>query len=145
MSAGLKTYSAYGVTGLNKYEADVARMWDGDVDSTAKLSGLTKSVVERAIRNDLVLQAIRAREQYEDRSHTPVASRKRRQQFWTEIMFDESVSMQQRIKASELLGKSEADFTDKVQGDYNLTLGQMLDGLDEKPARRSVINDDIFN
>ena len=41
-----------------------------------------------------------------------IATRKMRQQFWTETMQDKSKSMANRLRASELLGKSECDFTE---------------------------------
>ena len=43
-----------------------------------------------------------------------IATRKERQEFWSDSMKDTSLDMQQRLKASELLGKSEADFTDRL-------------------------------
>lgn len=42
-----------------------------------------------------------------------IATREDRQRWWTEVMLDESVSMKDRIKASELLGKSQADFVQR--------------------------------
>ena len=57
-----------------------------------------------------------------------IATRKMRQQFWTETMQDKSKSMANRLRASELLGKSECDFTEGFldrtkaeEPDYNLT------------------------
>ena len=41
-----------------------------------------------------------------------VATRKLRQEFWTRIMNDPATKMSDRLRASELLGKSEADFTE---------------------------------
>ena len=42
-----------------------------------------------------------------------IATREERQTFWTEVMKKKAARMNDRLKASELLGKSEADFTDK--------------------------------
>ncbi len=42
-----------------------------------------------------------------------VATRRERQEFWTKIYKDENIPMADRLRASELLGKSEADFVDK--------------------------------
>ncbi|MDR0453494.1 MAG: terminase small subunit [Deferribacteraceae bacterium] len=39
-----------------------------------------------------------------------IANRLERQQFWTEIMNNPDADMKDRLKASELLGKSEGDF-----------------------------------
>lgn len=46
-----------------------------------------------------------------------IAGRHQRQAFWTQVMNDVSAEMADRLRASELLGKSEADFTAKVQHD----------------------------
>ena len=42
-----------------------------------------------------------------------VATRQLRQQFWTKTMNDTSETMANRLRASELLGKSEIDFVEK--------------------------------
>jgi hypothetical protein len=47
-----------------------------------------------------------------------IANREQRQQFWTRIMSGKAsipCNMGDMLRASELLGKSEADFTDKYQ------------------------------
>ena len=41
-------------------------------------------------------------------------------------MLDEAADMGHRLKAAELLGRSEADFTDKLQVDAKVTLEQLL-------------------
>lgn len=46
-----------------------------------------------------------------------IATRKQRQQFWTTTTYDPSVNMSDRLRASELLGKSECDF---ITVDLNL-------------------------
>lgn len=43
-----------------------------------------------------------------------VATRQIRQEFWTETMKDNKSNMSDRLRASELLGKSEADFTENI-------------------------------
>lgn len=44
-----------------------------------------------------------------------IATRSDRQEWWTKIMYDEDVEMSYRIKASELLGKTEGDFVERVE------------------------------
>jgi phage terminase small subunit len=54
-----------------------------------------------------------------------VASRQIRQEFWSDMMQDEKTPKQERLRASELLGRSEADFTDNISNtvpDQSLTL-----------------------
>ena len=42
-----------------------------------------------------------------------IATREERQRFWTSVMMDESVEWPQRLRASELLARSQADFLDR--------------------------------
>ena len=54
-----------------------------------------------------------------ERRNRLIATREQRQEFWTAVMNDGEQDMRNRLKASELLGKSEADFTDKIQSQGN--------------------------
>lgn len=42
-----------------------------------------------------------------------IATREERQSFWTAVMRDEEISMRDRLKASEQLGRSQADFVER--------------------------------
>lgn len=42
-----------------------------------------------------------------------IATRAERQKFWSTVMRDDSVKLQDRLRASELLAKSEGDFLDR--------------------------------
>ncbi len=42
-----------------------------------------------------------------------VATREERQQFWTKIMNDTGEDMRDRLRASEILGKSQGDFVER--------------------------------
>ena len=44
-----------------------------------------------------------------------IATREERQKFWSDFIRDESIDPQHRLKASELLGKSQADFIDRKE------------------------------
>ena len=50
-----------------------------------------------------------------ERRNKLIATREQRQEFWTTVMTDEEQDMRIRLRASELLGKSEGDFTERVQ------------------------------
>lgn len=53
------------------------------------------------------------------------ATREQRKEFWTQIMNDDSADMKHRLRASELLGKSEGDFDSAVierERKMNMTL-----------------------
>ena len=51
-----------------------------------------------------------------------IASRVDRQAFWTSTMENSKVGIAHRLRAAELLGKSEADFTDKVDVQGSLSI-----------------------
>jgi len=44
-----------------------------------------------------------------------IASRQERQAFWTKIMRDSREEMKDRLKASEILGKSHGDFVNRIE------------------------------
>ena len=44
-----------------------------------------------------------------------IATREDRQRFWTKTMNDEGAEMRDRLRASELLGKSAGDFLERVE------------------------------
>ena len=52
-----------------------------------------------------------------------VATKRERQVFWTRIMMDENEKMPDRLRASELLGKSELDFGEQKVTNQSLNMG----------------------
>lgn len=92
---------------------------DCNATQAAVRSGYSKNTAEsqgsRLLRNARVCSAV-AEGQARHLS-SAIATREERQKFWTEVMAGrgDDVQMRDRLKASELLGKSEADFTEKVQ------------------------------
>lgn len=86
---------------------------------------LTKTKIRRAIQ-------IRR----EEEASLTIASRQERQRFWSEVMANPDEKMEHRLRAAELLGKSEADFSERVQVDGTIehTLGALFD-----PARRRAV------
>ncbi len=64
-----------------------------------------------------------------------IASRAERQAFWTKVMNDNERDLNARLKASELLGKSEGDFLDRVEVGTTQTLEQLVAAaLEVKPV-----------
>ena len=43
-------------------------------------------------------------------TNAAIASREERQSFWSSVLRDQNIDMKDRLKASDLLGKSQADF-----------------------------------
>ncbi len=87
--------------------ATQAAIQAGYSEKTARSAG------QRLLTNVDIQSAIRSRE--EQRRSELIADRVKRQIFWTAIMRDESESMTARLKASELLAKSEGDFLERIQ------------------------------
>lgn len=56
-----------------------------------------------------------------------IADRIDRQVFWTNMMEDERAKPVERLKASELLGRSEGDFIERIQTDVELNISNILD------------------
>ena len=80
---------------------------------------------QRLLKNVEVLHAIN--KVMNERKSTLIATREQRQEFWTSVMLDTDTAMKDRLKASELLGKSEGDFTDKVQANISgMTLADLV-------------------
>lgn len=63
------------------------------------------------LRKPEILEAIK--KALEEKNAALIASREERQRFWTETLRNEEEDMKNRLRASELLAKSECDFTEK--------------------------------
>lgn len=88
-------------------------------------SATLASTAYRLLRIDEVKAAIAARE--EGSSLLPlIMSREERQELWTRLAADPEVEPNVRLKASELLGKSQADFTEKLEVKGELTLLELV-------------------
>lgn len=55
-----------------------------------------------------------------------IADKEERLLFWSNVMRDSSESMKYRLKASELLGKAQADFTDNMKVEQQMTLADLI-------------------
>lgn len=93
--------------------------YQGNATEAARLAGykgtdLTlRQIGHQNLTKLYISQAIKARQDTEERPY--IATRQDRQKFWADVMNDESQDMTHRLRAAELLGKSEADFTEKQQ------------------------------
>jgi phage terminase small subunit len=98
---------------------DAARKagYDGDEKTLA-------AIAYENLRKPHIVQAIRERRDHE--IAPLIATRARRQQFWTEIMEAEEVDLAHRLRAAELLGKSEADFKEKIEIEDKSSLAEKL-------------------
>ena len=60
-------------------------------------------------------------------SSARIATREERQAFWTGVMRDPAEKMQDRLRAAELLGKSECDFAERVEVSGEMDIGVLFD------------------
>ncbi len=88
--------------------------YGGDIKEAAEQADLSYDYARRLVTKSHILEAIRNRQETEVRPKD-IATRQERQQFWTKNMRDESLSISERRKFSELMGKSELDFGERRQ------------------------------
>lgn len=74
----------------------------------------------RMLRKPEIAQAIKARRS--KASTSLIATREDRQTFWSEVMNDRTEMMPNRLRAAELLGKSEADFVDRHEHKHDVSI-----------------------
>ena len=116
--------------GINTRQRKFVEAYDGNATEAARKAGYkgngdTLSVVGcKLLGLAKVKKLIEARQAKEIKAL--VATRQERQAFWTEVMKSKREEMQSRLRASELLGKSEADFTDKMEVKMNVSLSERL-------------------
>ena len=86
-------------------------LYDGtNTQTIAKLLGVAPSTINNWLKDPRVQDAIARRDDIED---TPVvAGRIERKEFWSHVMASEGFEIKDRLKASELLGRSECDFSE---------------------------------
>jgi len=86
--------------------------YDGNVQGAAEKAGISYDYARRLFTKSHIVRAIKERDA--EKIQPLIATREERQQFWSETMNNPKENMKNRLKASELLGKSNADFTDKI-------------------------------
>lgn len=91
--------------------------YDGNATQAAIAAGYSKKIARSIGQENLtkpdILAAIQEREN--KRIASLIMTREERQIMWSEIARDKSEKTQDRLRASELLGKSEADFIDRQE------------------------------
>lgn len=107
-----------------------AAVYDGNGADSAKAAGYAGSRATlsqqayRLLRNPDVVALIEAREEGSFARLT--LTRIERQELWSEIAADPDAKARDRLKASELLGKSEGDFTERLEVKGELTLEALV-------------------
>ena len=110
----------------------------GDIKEAAQKAKISYSYARKLMMAEgtkgNILKAIRNRQDTEIRPKD-IADRQERQKFWTRMMRDESEDAKDRLKASDLLGKSEADFTENLSHKIPDGCGVMVVGGQMDPAK----------
>lgn len=123
----------------------------GDVVTAMQLAGYVGDPAtlqkngSALMQDPRIVEAIQERARYSVKTKEIVADREERQAFWTAIMRNddphhiaeqneygvvkakENLGMSQRMKASEMLGKSEADFVERHVHEGNVTLSTVIE------------------
>jgi hypothetical protein len=144
--------------GLSRQKRLFVEAYDGEEIYAMRVAGYTgansylKQKATELLRDPDVIEAIKNRDKFKMTTDKAIADRLERQALWTAIMRnndpyhkeqvdsngiplpEENIPLTTRLKASELLGKSEADFVEKVEVNGNLTITDVI--------KRSYLEDD---
>jgi hypothetical protein len=137
--------------------------FDGDPVEAARIAELSttedglKRISKKLMKQPLIIKALEERSKYMDTTKRVIATREERQELWTKIMINEdphlkpeydsnnvpikplaNIPLATRLKASELLGKSEADFVDKIDMTSKITLTDIILGSYATDSDRSL-------
>ncbi|MGH8160858.1 MAG: terminase small subunit [Gammaproteobacteria bacterium] len=119
-----------------------AEVYAGNGVEAARLAGYSgdaNTLGQRAnelVKNSNVMALIQQREAREIRPM--VADRQTRQAFWTRIMADPEATYMARLRASELLARSEGDFVERVQHEGSASLPDKIEIVLVKPRRKVI-------
>jgi len=114
--------------------------YDGNATAAAIKAGYSeksaKRIAAHLMDDERIIAAIQAREK--SRSAPDIADREARQKFWSAIMRDENTMIMARLKASELLAKSEGDFLERAEitGRGSLTVQAVIAELSSRGHER---------
>lgn len=129
-------------TKLTAKQRRFVELYNGNATEAAIAAGYSKKTAyaagQRLLKNVEIVEAIRAREH--KRLRPQIATREERQAFFTKVMLDADQRMSDRLKAAELLGKSEGDFLERVEatgkdGGPLLIMGEQMTAEAVKAAR----------
>jgi hypothetical protein len=121
--------------GLTYKKACFVLAYAGDATDAANQIGVPANTCRRWLHDVKVRYAIRERLRYGVAPEL-IADRNERMSMWTQTFRDQTLPLSDRLKASELLGKAECDFSEKrvLAGDANQPVQILVDtGIDRAP------------
>lgn len=119
------------------------QFFDGNGTEAARKAGYNGKgnslgvMAHELLRNPKIREAIDKRNAKIPTTKLHIATREERQAFWTKVLHDQNEEMNSRLKASELLGKSEADFTEKVDHGGNVSVN-LIDAIKQSRIARQL-------
>ena len=97
-------------------------VYSGNAKEAAVIAGYSAKTANiqgfNLLRNPKIKEAIDKR--LKEEQDALIATRQERQRFWTEVIRDPSIKLLDRLKAAELLGKSQCDFVERVEMDVDV-------------------------
>lgn len=129
---------------------DFVLAYNGDVVEAMMIAGFAgepatlKMRGEKYLKEPHIQEALKKRDLFTHSKHAVIANRQERQAFWTSIMRnhdpdakpeyndkgirkpEENIPLATRLKASELLGKSEVDFVEKIDVNAQVTITDII-------------------
>lgn len=119
------------VAKLNARQQAFVEAYAGNATAAALAAGYSEKTArsqgQRLLTKNDIKDAIKARET--QRLAPTIATRQERQEFWTSVLRNEDEAMKDRLKAAELLGKSEGDFLERVEMDMTLSPAAILEQI----------------
>lgn len=120
---------------LNPKQRAFVANYAGNATEAAIKAGYSKKTAksqgQRLLTHVDIARAIQSRE--ETRTNKAIMDREERQAFWSSVARGEHgegfQDMKDRLRASELLGKSEADFVDRVQSNIDIRVNVSADEM----------------
>lgn len=111
--------------GLTARQKRFIDAYNGNATEAARAAGYSEKKIDNAayklMHTPAIMEAIREREKA--RSDAAIMTREERQKLWSDLARNVDETTRDRLRATELLGKSEGDFLDR----------QELTGKDGKP------------
>ncbi len=109
-----------GAMSLTVKQRRFVEAYDGNATAAAIVAGYSqktaRSMGQQLLTKLDIQKAIQAREAR--RIEETIAGRVERQEFWTKVMRDNDEAIAARLKAAELLGRSEGDFIERRENSF---------------------------
>ena len=107
---------------LSDKQLRFVELYNGNATDTAQIVGYSNPRIagQRLLKNVAICSLIAEKRKAEIKPH--IKDRQARQKFWSDFMDNEEKDDKDRLKASELLARSEGDFLDRVENSGEISL-----------------------